>query len=120
MKNCVICGKFLSKRRKRCCSPRCAGKVRGNSVIGTGKVAPYIMIRANGKTNYLHRCVWEKANGRKLRAGEVVHHKNGDKRDNRPENLEVVSSRAEHSKLHGRLRKQEIHRFQRHFSELGW
>lgn len=35
-----------------------------------------------------------------LHPGEVVHHINGDKRDNRPENLRVFSSQAEHARWH--------------------
>lgn len=40
-----------------------------------------------------HRVVMERKVGRALFPEETVHHKNGDKTDNRPENLELWSSR---------------------------
>jgi hypothetical protein len=43
-----------------------------------------------------HRLVMEQKLGRFLSPKEVVHHKNGDKTDNRPSNLEVFASNKEH------------------------
>jgi len=46
-----------------------------------------------------HRAVAAATLGRPIRSDEVVHHVNGEKMDNRPENLEVVSRKA-HSRAH--------------------
>ena len=47
-----------------------------------------------------HRVVAEQLLGRPLPPGEVVHHIDGNKRNNRSENLRVFSSQAEHAKFH--------------------
>lgn len=49
---------------------------------------------------YEHRVVAEQIIGRRLIKDEVVHHKNGKRWDNRPENLEVMN-KFEHGKLRG-------------------
>ena len=47
-----------------------------------------------------HRVVAEQILGRELEPGEVVHHVDGNKRNNAPENLMVFPSQAEHMKWH--------------------
>ncbi|HKZ39620.1 MAG TPA: HNH endonuclease [Candidatus Hodarchaeales archaeon] len=53
----------------------------------------------------LHRVVGEKKIGRKLRRGEVVHHKNRNKRDNRRSNLWVFTGKNGQEKHHATHRR---------------
>lgn len=59
----------------------------------------YKHYKKKGEETLLHRHIMEEHLGRKLSYNEVVHHINGNKRDNRIENL-MVMTRAEHSRLH--------------------
>lgn len=51
---------------------------------------------------YVHRLVVEKAIGKYLHPRHPVHHINGDKHDNRPENLVACEDRAYHHLIHVR------------------
>ena len=66
--------------------------------LGSGEEKSYIKL--NGR--HMHRTVAEKKMGRPLRQGEVVHHRDGNKRNNRPENIEVLRNQSEHAKVHFR------------------
>jgi HNH endonuclease len=59
----------------------------------------YRDISVGGRKIAEHRAVVERRDGRKLTSAEVVHHVDGDKSNNSPENL-VVVTRAEHRRLH--------------------
>jgi hypothetical protein len=52
-----------------------------------------------GYAHYVHREVAERLLGRKLEPWEVVHHINGRRRDNRPENL-CVMAEEDHDAYH--------------------
>lgn len=49
---------------------------------------------------HTHRVVAELKIGRKLKCGEVVHHIDGDRRNNDPDNLMVFASQSEHLEWH--------------------
>jgi len=51
----------------------------------------YTEIYINGKWMVEHRVIMEEHLGRKLGMAETVHHINGDKTDNRVENLQLLS-----------------------------
>jgi len=53
----------------------------------------------DGKIVYIHRQVMEEKLGRKLKPGELVHHKDENKLNNDPDNLELSNS-IKHGKHH--------------------
>lgn len=61
----------------------------------------YKAIKVNGKKQDYHRYLVEQKAGRKLRSNEVTHHKDENKLNNNPDNLEVLS-RSKHSRFHSR------------------
>ncbi len=55
-----------------------------------------------------HIVVMEQHLGRQLRAGEVVHHLDGNKRNNAVENLALCASESEHQKTYHREQASEL------------
>lgn len=96
---CQHCGtEFTAKaslKRKYCsrsCSSRARNAAPGAIVpIGTTRMegGGYIMIKTEGGWQQQHRQVMEEALGRPLHPRERIHHRNGVRHDNRPENLEL-------------------------------
>lgn len=73
-----------------------AAKKKAELLRGTGKKYPYV--KRDGR--HEHRAVAEKKMGRKLRKGEIVHHKNNNGKDNRPCNIVVFKNQAVHMAAH--------------------
>ncbi len=62
----------------------------------------YVRLRYLGNRHYVyeHICVWEKTHNQKVPEGHIIHHLNGIRNDNRPENLVAVTRRDhEHNTL---------------------
>ena len=125
---CVECSKefFVHKCRRhtaRFCSNSCkgywVGKLRREKAKPRISTQGYYFIinhefhRAN-KQGYakIADIVIEEKIGRSLKKGEVVHHMNGDKLDDSPDNLEVMYKK-EHDRMHTKRRweNNNIHPF---------
>lgn len=124
---CKVCGeKFIvpdweiRKRDPKYCSRKCSGKVNparfkpgkehwnyknGSMVDSDGYIRVLDMDNPRAKSGYVleHILVMEKYLGRMLTKDEVVHHKNENRKDNRIENLQLMT-RAEHVSYHNDVR----------------
>ena len=107
---CCICGTPFTVRPSRVakgakyCTYRChqvgegqkGGVARGEQVKALDQGKTYTKQRGR----HTHRVIMEQMLGRPLQPGEVVHHRDGNKRNNAPENLELLTNQADHARQH--------------------
>ena len=100
-----ICKSHFGRTKTHFCSKECFYKYKRTqeerdrvSALGIGKQKYKHRNRQSE-----HRYIVEQKIGRKLKSDEIVHHIDGNKRNNDPSNLTIMS-RAEHAKLHARMR----------------
>lgn len=83
------------------------GIAKKGDIAGTMNVHGYVQISIRRKLYLAHRIAWTLYHG-EIPAGEIIHHKNGDKTDNRLENLEL-STRESHNAHHNIERGRNEH-----------
>jgi hypothetical protein len=126
---CEICGTTFELRPSqaaatagRFCSKECEGRARWQRVQERAHNGKPVLLTPTGYVKVWepdrpprrrwvleHRLVVEKALGRTLRRDEHVHHINGNKTDNRLENLQVIGP-GDHSVLTTAITQERIRR----------
>lgn len=105
-RTCERCGKdFLARPDHvrdggaRFCSRKCGNQDKGRKTVHKPNAHGYLRVTFGGKTFYEHRLVASAVLGRPLLDTEEVHHVDRNRSDNRPEQLMVLPSHAEHMRI---------------------
>lgn len=77
----------------------------GREPANKGRGTPSEYLSAQGVS---HRSIVERQIGRALKAGEIVHHWDEDKKNNEPSNLALLRHHAAHNRLHAFARRHSI------------
>lgn len=118
-KVCANCGETIVRRTstrtdaawaaQRSCSHRCAVELRVNERTPEPYFDPthgrWMIRPVGGPPMLLARHTMERCLGRALRQGEVVHHRDEDKANDRPSNLRLFASQADHARHHAKGRR---------------
>ncbi len=131
---CPDCGTAIMDRSVRCkpCGNRSRDQIGENNPAwkgGQSRKDGYVYLKkqvgtpGKGKGAFYwpeHHAVWERVYGKKLPKTWVIHHLNGVKDDNRPENLAAMPHHEHHSHPRKALRPYEarIHRLEQELAEL--
>lgn len=84
------------------CSPKCYNLSPSKPPVKETRITNYgyEFVWINRKRIVVHRLVMEQHLGRPLLKSEVVHHIDGNKRNNAIDNLQLATSHSEHRRLH--------------------
>lgn len=106
---CPSCRGQKDYRAKQCAQCRMrynhphTGTAQGWKLHSTGYITAFI----DNRWQYQHRYVMEQELGRRLKTDEHVHHKDGDKTNNKLSNLELLS-KSKHAQEHMKGRAKEM------------